>query len=47
METAAKAICCEGSLCSYPTYEEWKPGLHAKNHIVINGSYPTYEEWKL
>ena len=33
-------------ICSYPTYEEWKPLLSASNILSPFGSYPTYEEWK-
>jgi len=32
--------------CSYPTYEEWKPGSINPCFFNTLGSYPTYEEWK-
>jgi len=35
-----------GELCSYPTYEEWKPPIIINNNEKKGGSYPTYEEWK-
>ena len=33
-------------MCSYPTYEEWKPlYLYLLRYASVR-SYPTYEEWK-
>jgi len=34
-------------ICSYPTYEEWKPYIFSVSPSILNkSSYPTYEEWK-
>ena len=34
------------SLCSYPTYEEWKQDWSLTEDLNLRSSYPTYEEWK-
>jgi len=34
-------------MCSYRTYEEWKPFKNVFKQIIHNRSYRTYEEWKL
>ena len=47
METWQSLLLFLLPLSSYPTYEEWKPGLEQlKSYCNAEGSYPTYEEWK-
>jgi len=47
METIYSTKSLAYTLCSYPTYEEWKLTKFFDKLGIVSCSYPTYEEWKL